>query len=341
MKKVFVVMLVMLTVMSVFASGAKEGGSAASSGAGKLAVVTGTGGLGDQNLNDYCYAGAKYHEADGVKVDVVQPSDSSDVGNLQRLYAEDGSYSAVVCISFEQMAPLMETVKDYPDQRFIICDAVVDAPNVTNILFRSEETGFQLGVLAGLIAKDNALPYCKGKNTIGFVGGTDNDTINAFAAGYSAGAKLVNPDVNVLISYVGSYSDPTTAAELATSQYEQGADVVFACAGGSGLGVFAAAEKVKGYAFGIETNQNLLYPDYVIASGTRGWDLAVEDATGKALKGELASGTASYGISDGMIKAETEGSNIKLPQSYLDTLKDYEAKIAAGELKVPTKLSEV
>lgn len=308
---------------------------------GKLAVVTGTGGLGDQNLNDYVYAGAQKHEAEGVTVDVVQPNDVADFPSLQSLYAEEGTYDAIVCIGFDQLNALTEVSARFPEQSFILCDTELDASNVTSVLFRAEETGFQLGVLAGLLEKEGTLPTGQGKNTIGFVGGMDIATINQFAAGYEAGARLVNPDIMVLRSYVGSFADPTTATELATSLYEKGADIVFACAGGSGLGVFTAAEKRGGYALGIETNQNSLYPNNIIASGTRAWDSAIYDATQKALDGALEAGTLSYGISDGMLKAERAQSNVEVSEAIIAELDAYCQKVADGTLKLPMTLEAV
>ncbi len=147
--------------------------------------------------------------------------------------------------------------------------------------------------------------------------------------------------MTVLRSYVGSFSDPTTATELATSLYEQGADIVFACAGGSGLGVFTAAEKQNGYALGIETNQNALSPDCIIASGTRAWDEAIYDATQKALDGTLESGLLSYGISDGMLQAERAGSNVPVSDEIMADVAAYSQRVSDGSLKLPTTLEEV
>lgn len=352
MKKLFSVIVSVAMLLSLAACSAKQEAApqpdntpaeaeetAASNG--KLAVITGTGGLGDQNLNDYVYAGAQKHEAEGVTVDVVQPTDLADFPNLQTLYAEDGSYDAIICIGFDQNESLSTVSAQFPEQNFIICDTVCDAPNVASVEFRAEETGFQLGVLAGLIAKEGSLENSRGENTIGFVGGKDIATINQFAAGYEAGARLVNPEVTVLRSYVGSFSDPTTATELATSLYNQGADIVFACAGGSGLGVFTSAEKQNGYALGIETNQNALSPDHIIASGTRAWDEAIYDVTQKALDGTLAGGQLSYGISDGMLHAERADSNVPVSDEILAELEEYCQKVADGSLVLPTTLEEV
>ena len=308
---------------------------------GKIAFITGTGGLGDKNLNDFTFSGAQAHEKDGVTVDVVQPKGASDFPSLQRLYAEAGDYATIVCVGFDQLDALSQVAPEFPDQNFMLCDTTLDLPNVTSVLFRAEETGFQLGIIAGMLAKENSLPNARGKNTIGFVGGMDIATINMFASGYIAGAKLVNPDVTVLRAYVGSFGDPSKGTELAPGLYEQGADIVFACAGGSGLGVFTAAEKSNGYALGIETNQNVLSPDHVIASGTRDWGKAIYNATTEALNGTIKGGVMSFGIIDGALKAEREGSNVKVSDEIMAKVDELSAKVADGSLVLPNTLDAI
>ena len=356
MKKLITVLVVLMLISSLFTgcvqqpetpsatqSPATETSQVESSSATtkKIAVITGTGGLGDKNLNDFVYDGVKKHEAEGIKVDVVQPKDSSDFDNLQKLYAESGEYATIVCITLDQVDPLAKNAADFPNQSFILCDAYLDAPNVMNIGFKMEDTGFQLGVVAGMIVKENNLPNARGQNTIGFIGGMDIPLINSFYAGYMAGAKLVNPDVKILGAYVGSFGDPSTAEELATGLYEQGADIIFACAGGSGLGVFTAAEKSKGYALGIETNQNTISPDTIIASGMRDWGKLVYDMTQLALDGTIEGGSINYGIADGVLRVEREGSNVVIGDDVMVKLQELSDRVSDGSLKLPTTLDAV
>lgn len=308
---------------------------------GKLAFITGTGGLGDKNINDFTYAGVQRCVDEGATADVVQPKDIADMPSLQTMYAETGEYSTIICVGSDQKDALSKVAADFPDQSFVICDTELDMPNVTSVVFRAEETGFQLGVMAGLLVKENSLPNARGKNTIGFVGGKDIAVINRFAAGYESGAKLVNPDIKVLTTYVGSFGDPSAATELSTGLYEQGADIIFACGGGSGLGVFTAAEKSGGYAFGVETNQNVLSPDTIIASGTRDWGAAIYDVSNKALSGTLQAGLMGFGIADGSLMPERDGSNVQISDEVIKTMEELSAKVADGTYKLPITLDEV
>jgi len=307
----------------------------------KFGFITGTGGLGDKNMNDATYEGLKSLESTDVKIDVVEPKDASDFANLQGLFAEEGSYDAIFCIGSDQTDALTKSAKKYPEQKFVLVDSEIEADNVTNVFFRAEETGYQLGVLAGLLEKENALPFLNDEQKIGFVGGMDIPVINQFAAGYEAGAKLVNPDVDVQIAYVGSFADPTTATELATGLYEDGCDIVFACAGGSGLGVFTSAGDNDGYAFGIEMNQNSNAPDNIIASGIRDWTAVMTDVGTKIIAGELSAGTLTYGIKEGTLEVGFEDSNVEVSEVVKEEMNSYFDKVINGEITLPTTLEDV
>lgn len=323
-------------------SGNKGQGSADRTDSGmQIGFVTGTGGLGDKNLNDASYEGLKGLEAEGVKINVVEAEESSDYANLQTLFAETGEYQAIFCISYEQVDALEKVSKDFPDQKFVLVDGTLEADNVASVLFRAEETGFQLGVLAGLLEKENALPFLNEEQRVGFVGGQDSPIINQFAAGYVAGVKLSNPEAEVDIAYVGSFSDPSKAIELSNGLYENGSDIVFACAGGSGLGVFASAEKKNAYAFGIETNQNDNAPDNIIASGVRRWDVVMQDIGKKAIDGSLKGGIYTYGLKEKSLEIGYENSNVEVSGGVKAEVDSYMERVVLGELVLPVTLEEV
>ena len=335
--RTFTVVLTAAAIMAVFMAG----GVTAQAADAKFGLITGTGGLGDKNMNDAAYEGLQTLEGEGVEINVVEPNDASDFVNLQSLFADTGEFAAVFCITIDQTDALTKVSAEYPDQRFVLVDSEVMADNVTNVLFRPEETGFQLGVLAGLLEKENSLEKLNDEQKIGFVGGQDLPTINQFAAGYEAGAKLVNPECEVEITYVGSFADPSKATELTNGLYEGGSDIVFACAGGSGLGVFTAAQKSDGYAFGIEVNQNDNAPDNIIASGVRYWDVVMSDVGRKAMNGELASGTLTYGLAEGSLEIGYENSNVNVSEEVKAETDSYMEKVMSGELTLPTTLDEV
>lgn len=318
-----------------------EGGGSSGNKEVKIGVVTGTGGLGDKNMNDAAYEGLCKLKDEGVEVQVVEPEESSDFANLQTLFAETGEYAAVFCVTTENTDALTDVSAEFPDQKFVLVDSEVDADNVTNVMFRSEETGFQLGVLAGLLEKENALPKLNDEQKVGFVGGQDNPIINQFAAGYKAGVLTANPDAEVEISFVGSFSDPSKATEISNGLYENGCDIVFACAGGSGLGVFTSAEKMDGYAFGIEVNQNDNAPDNIIASGVRRWDKIMTEIGKEAVDGTLEGETRTFGLAEDALEIDYEGSNVEVSDEVKKAVDGYVEKVASGEYELPTTVEGV
>jgi basic membrane protein A len=307
----------------------------------KIGFVTGTGGLGDKGLNDLTYAGVQKFNKNQAQIDVVEPKEIADCLIYIKKFAQAKNYAVIVGVSFDNQDAITAVAPEYPNQKFIICDSVVNKPNVTSAGFKAEQTGWQMGTLAGLLVKKGKLPNARNKNSIGFIGGMDVPLINEFAAGYFAGAKYVNPDINIFISYVGSFADPSKATELATGMYDRGADIILNCAGGSGLGIFTAAKKVKGYALGLETNQNSLAPDNIIASATRQWATLVYDLTNAAISGKLKSGVITYGIKEKSLKIERSGSNITVEPAIMNQTEDLCQMVAGGKLVLPSELKGV
>ena len=169
----------------------------------------------------------------------------------------------------------MEKVaKEFPATKFAIIDAVVDLPNVQSIVFKEHEGSFLVGMAAAMASKT-------GK--VGFVGGMDIPLIRKFALGYEEGAKYVNPKIEIFQNMTGTtpaaWNDPTRGGELARSQFDRGADVVYAAAGATGLGVLQAAKDRGRLAIGVDSNQNYLYPGTMLTSMVKRVDLAVYESS--------------------------------------------------------------
>ncbi len=179
-------------------------------------------------------------------------------------------HDPVIAIGFA-LAPEVERVAAlYPHVRFTIVDAVVDRPNVQSIVFKENEGAYLAGLLAAMASRSG---------TVGFIGGIDIPAIRNFRCGFEHGARSAGKPVQVLSALVGStpaaFNDPERGAQLAEQQIKQGADVVFAAAGGSGLGVYKAAKQRGVLAIGVDRNQNFLYPGTMLTSVTKRIDTAV------------------------------------------------------------------
>jgi len=349
MKKLIATVLAVLLLCSMATACAATGAAATSAdgSAKKAACILGVGGLGDQSYNDLVYSGMKKAESElGIAFDYAEPKQISEFELIMRDMASSGQYSVIVCVGFDQVDPLTKVAPEFPDQQFALIDGVVDGPNIANYTCMEEEGSFLVGALAGLMKKNAAAYGVADNNIIGFIAAMEIPLLVKFDAGFQAGAKFVNPAINVLTDYVGGnnpFSDTTTAKEIALTQFSKGADIVYHAAGGSGLGVFQAAAEQNFKAIGVNSNQNVLDPDHIVASMLKRVDTAAfEIVKAACVDGDLKVGsTTVLGVKDDGVGYTLEGSNIKVSEADVAIIEGLRAKIADGTLVIPTTLEEV
>lgn len=319
---------------------------AGTAGSGKAACILGVGGLGDQSYNDLVYTGMERAKTElGVEFDYSEPKQISEFELIMREMASSGIYDVIICVGFDQVDPLMKVAPEFPEQKFAIIDGVVEGNNVASYTCKEEEGSFLVGALAGLMSQ-NAEEYNLSATGLGFVGAMEIPLIVKFGAGYEAGAKYVNPGIDVQTDYVAgdnAFSDTTTAKEIATSQYNKGAGIVYHAAGGSGLGVFQAAAEGGFYAIGCNSNQNIIDPNAIVASMLKRVDTAAYEIIKAAVvDGNLAVNTeVVLGVADDGVGYTLEGSNIQVSEEIVSVLEDLRTKIANGEITVPATFEEV
>jgi basic membrane protein A len=240
------------------------------------AIVYDMGGKFDKSFNEAAFRGAERWKKETGKpfVDFEISNEAQREQALRRM-AERGA-NPVIAIGFSQGSSVERVAKDFPKQQFAIIDAVVRQPNVESVVFKEHEGSFLVGMMAALASKS-------GK--VGFVGGMDIPLIRRFQCGYEQGAKHANPKVEVTSAMTGTtsaaWNDPTRGAELAKSQFARGVDVVFAAAGGTGVGVYQAAKDGGKLAIGVDSNQNHLHPGTMLTSMVKRVDVAVFNAANK------------------------------------------------------------
>jgi basic membrane protein A len=304
-----------------------------------VAVVFASSGLGDKSFNDSLFKGITNAATDfGITWKYAEPHADTDYEVYMRQYAQSGEYNLIIANGFSQGSSLGLVAPDFPSQKFMIIDTEVDQPNVASYTFESEGAAYLAGVVAGLACKDPTIPFSNNKNTIGFVGGMDIPLINAFAAGYKAGALSVNPDIKVLIAYVGSWADPAKAKELALAQFQQGADIVYQVASQGGLGVIEGAKENGFLAIGQDDNQNYLAPDNMLLSVLKRIDNAGYQAVKSIVDGTWKAGVHNLGLADGGVDITFEQSNIKVPDSIMQAVATARQGIISGTIVVPTTL---
>jgi len=298
----------------------------------KIAVVFATGGLGDKSFNDNGYAGIERAKAElGIEYDYVEPQEISEFETHHREFAKAGEYALIVGIGFDQVDAIGKVAAEFPDQKFLLIDSVVEAPNVASAIFKAHEGSFLAGALSAKKSESKK---------IGFVGGMDIPLINAFLAGYEAGAKYADPAAEVLVNYVGAWNDPNTGKEMAVSMYDGGADIVYAAAGGSGLGVFTAAEEKGKWAVGADMVPSQM-PDILFSTTVKRIDNVVFDNVKAVVEGTWTGGLQDLGLKEEAVGYSVEDSNIETAQEAIDYVEDLKAKIIAGEIVVPSALDQV
>ena len=232
----------------------------------RAALIVAQGGLGDQSYNDLAYSGfQRAIEATGIE---GRPVESEDVvaqaAEILRR-ASDAGFGLIVDLEYSHGEPMVEVAKDYPDTNYVILNQVREGANVASVLFQEQEGSYLAGTLAALVTTDTSIKGINAEPIIGVIGGTKSAGIDKFIAGYIEGAKAANPDVEVKVAYSNNFGDPSIGLQMAKAMFEEGADIVYQVAGGTGMGVIQAAKEEGHYAIGVDTDQDGIAPGAVLA----------------------------------------------------------------------------
>ncbi len=294
------------------------------------AIIFDMGGKFDKSFNEAAYAGAeRFKKESGIAYREFEVTNETQRDQALRNLARRGA-TIIVAVGFAQAAPVEAAAKEFPKVKFTIIDAVVKLPNVQSIVFKEQEGSFLAGMMAAQASKT-------GK--VGFIGGMDIPLIRAFACGYVQGAKYAKPATEVYQNMTGTtpaaWRDPTRGGELARSQFDRGADVVYAAAGGTGLGVLQAAKDQNKLSIGVDSNQNHLHPGSVLTSMIKRVDVAVYDSFKQARAATWKAATLDLGLKENGVGVAIDANNRKLVSAEMEAaVKKAQADIVAGRLKV-------
>jgi basic membrane protein A and related proteins len=297
------------------------------------ALVYDYGGKWDKSFNEAAYNGAERFRAEtGIAYREIEITNESQREQVLLTFAKRGA-ALVVGVGFGHQAAMTRVAQAFPQERFTIIDTVIDLPNVQSIVFREPEGCFLVGMLAALATKTG---------TIGFVGGMDIPLIRRVYAGYAEGARFVDPKIEVLETMTGTtaaaWSDPPRGAELARSQLDRGADVVFAAAGATGLGALQAVADAGKLSIGVDSNQNPLHPGSVLTSMVKRVDVAVYHSLMAAHDGSWKTGTLSLGLKeDGLDWALDDNNRALVTPAMQARVEQAKADILSGKLVVQAK----
>ena len=289
------------------------------------AVIFDMGGKFDKSFNEAAYNGAERWKKETNKPYLeFEISNATQREQAMQRMAQRGA-NPIVGVGFSQGSAVEKVAKEFPSLQFAIIDSVVKLPNVQSIVFKEHEGSFLVGMMAAMASKT-------GK--VGFVGGMDVPLIRKFQCGYEQGAKYANPKVEVLANMTGTtptaWNDPARGGELAKAQFAKGADVVFAAAGGTGIGVYAAAKDGGKLAIGVDSNQNHLHPGTMLTSMVKRVDVAVYNSFK-----QHKPGVTSLGLKEGGVDYALDQHNAKLVSADMKAKVDAaKADIIAGKVKV-------
>ena len=298
------------------------------------AIIYDVGGKNDKSFNEAAFNGAERWKAEtGGSYKELEMQNEAQREQALRQLAEEGA-NPIVMTGFAFGDVLNTVAPDYPDTKFAIIDMVVEQPNVKSVVFTEDQGSYLVGMMAGLASKSNV---------VGFIGGMDIPLIRRFGCGYAQGVKAVKPDATVILNMTGTdgsaWNNPVKGAEIAKSQQSQGADVIYAAAGGTGVGVLQAAADMGILSIGVDSNQNYLHPGSVLTSMLKRVDNAVHGAFTEGTA--MTTGINVMDLKAGGVGYAMDDNNAALVSAEMQAAVDAAAeKIKSGELVVHDYMSD-
>ncbi|MEL7099905.1 MAG: BMP family ABC transporter substrate-binding protein [Pseudomonadota bacterium] len=318
-----------MTFMQKFLGSAAALALSAGAALAEPALIFDLGGKFDKSFNEAAHNGAtRWAEETGGTYREIELQSEAQREQALRRFAEAG-LNPIITMGFAMADPLASVAADYPDTKFVAVDVTwLDAPNVRQIGFAEHEGSYLVGMMAAMASETG---------TVGFVGGMDIPLIRHFGCGYAQGVKAVNPEATVIANMTGTtpaaWNDPVKGSELTKSQISQGADVIYAAAGGTGVGVLQTAADEGKLSIGVDSNQNYLHPGSVLTSMLKRVDVAVYDAMKAGT--DLETGVFNMGLAEEGVGYALDEFNASLVSAEMKAAVDAaRQQIIAGELKV-------
>jgi basic membrane protein A len=337
MKYKLLAVVALLGLTAVFFTGCTDTAASEDPSKIRVGIVFDIGGKDDRSFNAAAWQGVQRAAKDlPIVLRDIEPGTPNAIEPAMRAFAER-NFDLIIGVGFAQ-APIMEMVaKDYPHIQFAIIDGVSQLPNVASLIFKEHEGSYLVGILAAKATRTG---------TIGFLGGMDIGLIHRFAKGYEEGARSVNPNIRLIENYVGvtdgAWNNPGKGKELSLAQIGKGADVIFTAAGNSGLGAFDAVEqqgkqngRATHFVIGVDSNQNMVKPGFVLTSMVKRVDNAVYDIVKDVVDRKFSPGLHVFGLDkDGVGYAMDEFNKDLVSPQALEAAEAAKKKIIDGQIKV-------
>jgi basic membrane protein A len=344
MKSAFSAALAAVAIVLISASCHRAGYAADDRSRVHVGIVFDVTGKDDRSFNAAAWQGVSRAAKDfPIVLRDAEPADASSFEPAIRAFAERG-YDLIIAVGFSQTPIIEDVARDYPHLNFAIVDGVSRLPNVSSLVFKEHEGSYLVGMIAAYTSKSGVL---------GFLGGMDIPLIHKFETGYEEGARAVNPKIRVIPNYVGvtdaAWNDPVKGKEIAETQIQKGADVVFTAAGNSGFGAFDAVEqygkdgqgRARRFVIGVDSNQNWIKPGFVLTSMVKRVDNAVYQIVKDRVASTFTGGLHVYGLdNDGVGYALDEYNKDLISPAAIQSIETARQKIINGEIRVTNAMEK-
>lgn len=301
------------------------------------ALIIAQGGLGDGSWNDSANAGFTAGlDATGITGRAIESKDVVAQGEEIMRRAADGGFGFVASLEWNHGEAMEKLAVDYPDVNWVIMNQTRAGDNIASVVFAEHEGSFLAGALAAQVTADTSIKGMNADAVIGVIGAVRAPGIDKFIVGYIQGAQAINPDIDVKVAYSDSFGDPAKGEQLAKTMFDEGADIVYHVAGGTGIGIIEAAKAEGKFAIGVDTDQDSLAPGSVLTSMVKRVDIATESLIKDYAAGNFPGGEVlQFGLDvEGVGLSEMKYTKDMIPAAYLTRVDELKAEIIAGSISV-------
>ena len=297
----------------------------------KIGMISDTGGVNDESFNQSTWEGLQQAQEkygkDKVQVKYVESSQEADyTPNIETFVEED--LDLIIGVGYKMAGAIEEASKNYPDVQFAIIDHSYEKQpeNVTSLIYEDNTAAY----LAGLVAAKKTET-----NKVAFIGGIKSATLDKFEYGFRAGVKAANPNCELTVRYLNSFSDSALAKSVANQMHKDGVDVIYTAAGAAGTGAIEAAKENNKMAIGVDVDQSPLAPDNIISSTMKNVNVSIVNLVGEILEDNYQGGQVIVNTlaSGGVGLSDTTKDHVS--KDILDYVNEQAGKIKSGEIVVP------
>ena len=301
------------------------------------ALVVAQGGLGDGAWNDTANAGFEAGiAATGLEGRAIESNDVVAQGEEIMRRAADAGFGLVLSLEYAHGEGMESLAPDYPNTKWAIFNQTRAGDNIASVLFGEHQGSYLAGVLAAQMTTTEGVEGINPEPILGVIPAIKSPGIDKFVVGFIQGAQSVNPEIEVKVGYAETFGDPTKGEQMAKAMFESGADIIYHVAGGTGLGVIAAAEATGHYAIGVDTNQDGLAPGHVLTSMVKRVDVATQQLVEHYANDSYPGGqTLVFGLTEnGVGLTDMQHTKEIVPAEYMEAVEAAKAGIIAGDIDV-------